>query len=47
MKQQRKLRAECAENQTEKQVEDLDKIFASNDGLPPDQDEMMEMMLKA
>lgn len=41
------MKYECAENKTEQQVQDLDKIFASNDGLPPDQEEMMEMMLKA
>ena len=42
------VRAEC-ENRTgvEQAASDLDKIFASADGMPPDPEEIQEMMLKA
>jgi hypothetical protein len=42
------VRAECeTRTGTEQAAADLDKIFAAADGMPPDPEEIQEMMLKA
>lgn len=48
MAKNNKLRAEC-ENKSgvEDAASDLDKIFASSDGMPPDPEEIQAIMLKA
>ena len=40
-------RAECEEKGAEMGASDLDKIFAEAGGIPPDPEEIQEMLMKA
>ena len=42
-----KAKAECEEKGAEKGAADLDKIFAEAGGIPPDPEEIQEMLMKA
>ena len=41
------VKAECEEKGAEKGASDLDRIFAEAGGIPPDPEEIQEMLMKA
>lgn len=46
-KQKAQVKAECENKNAEQSANDLDKIFAESGGIPPDPEEIQEMLMRA